>query len=144
MTDTRTYTYQCDSCGWKTDNLNTYLAHGDDCPVVAFRRVLHDVGTQVRRLDLAGDLDELDTVTIWTKEHTGGELRAEVARSIAHILGRHYGPGSWVAAHHLRQITVEDVAVMLRAWGAAPFTIEVHAERISQWVHSFAPRGGAQ
>lgn len=140
---TRTYTYQCDSCGWTTDGLNTYLAHGDSCPVVEFRRCLTNVGTQVRRLDLAGDLDDDDVVTIWTKDCTGRQLREDVARSIAHIIGRHYGLGSWNAAHRLKLLSDDDVANLLRAWGASPFTVEVHTERIAQWVHSLAPKGGA-
>ena len=85
---------------------------------------------RVALLDRIADYDDLDS------------LLSTLADDISAVVASRHGPGSWAASHALRELSDDDVALLLTAYGAATFTVQRHTEDLRQLIRGGSFRGG--
>lgn len=128
----------------KYRSLNHFTGKVQPMPVKNDRKArnLEAARRAVETLDRNADCDPDDYIR-------GGDRLMEdqlnvVADWISDALATHWGTGSWTASHNLRQLTLQQISMVLIAWGASPFLIEQFAQDLLNRVHSSSFKAGSR
>lgn len=85
---------------------------------------------RVQLLDRIATHDDLD------------DLLSALADDLSAVVASRHGTGSWAASHALRELSDDDVALLLTAYGASTFTVGQHTETLRQLIRGDSFRGG--